>query len=174
MEDNLGRTPLWHAAWYVKLEAVQWLIASGRDLGDIERKEGKDCRDRKYYTALEIARTKQRTEAVLERFIANPAQTRLELRVKLGMLDELAAEVFALSVFLCDDLLPLKSVSNPATTPTLADNAAIRFFTIAAKLPMELQMILCHQTVGSTKQNILRKDSEAAFQSLAKTFLPLI
>jgi len=33
---------------------------------------------------------------------------------------------------------------------------------------MELQMVLCHRIVGSTKQNVLRKDSESAFQSLAK------
>jgi len=33
---------------------------------------------------------------------------------------------------------------------------------------MELQMILCSRAVGSMKQNILRKDSEAAFKGLAK------
>jgi len=38
---------------------------------------------------------------------------------------------------------------------------------IAAKLPMELQMILCHRAVGSMMQNILHKDSEAAFKSRA-------
>ena len=121
-------------------------------------------RDGREYTALEIARERNYTEAVslLERFVANPAQTRYEVRVKLGMLDELAAEVFALTVFLCDDLLQLK----PA-----ADTGALRFFTIAVKLPMELQMILCHRVVGSTKQNILRKDSEDAFKSLARVLL---
>ena len=79
------------------------------------------------------------------------------------MLDELAAEVFALTVFLCDDLLQLKPASTPA--------AATRFFAIAKRLPMELQMILCHCVVGSMKQNILHKDSEAAFHSLAKVLL---
>jgi len=121
------------------------------------------------YTALEIAREEKETEAVseLERFLANPAQTRHELRVKLGVLDELAAEVFALTVFLCDDLLQLKPSSHHAATPY----PATRFFTIAKELPMELQMVLCHRGVGSTKQNILQKDSEAAFKSLARTLL---
>jgi len=32
-------------------------------------------------------------------------------------------------------------------------------------------MILCHRAVGSSKQNILRKDSEAAFKSLAWVLL---
>jgi len=36
---------------------------------------------------------------------------------------------------------------------------------------MELQMILCHRVVGSMKQNILRKDSEAAFKALARILL---
>ena len=103
--------------------------------------------------------------SLLERFTANPALTRHELRVKLGVLDELAAEVFALIVFLCDDLLQLKAASNPS------DAATPRFFTIASKLPMELQMILCCQAVGSMKQNIPRKDSEAAFKALAKSLL---
>ena len=58
-------------------------------------------------TPLGIARKLKRAEAVslLERFIDNPNQTRQEVRVKLGVLDELAADVFALIVFLCDDLL---------------------------------------------------------------------
>ena len=104
--------------------------------------------------------------SVLERFIDNPALTRHELRGKLGVLDELAAEVFALIVFLCDDLLQLRP---PAlTTTTIASAAANRFFAIASQLPMELQMILCHRAFGSMKQNILRKDSETAFKSLAR------
>ena len=98
---------------------------------------------------------------MLERFIVDPALTRHELRVKLGILEVLAAEVFALTVFLCDDLPQLK----PALTATT------RFFAIASKLPMELQMILCHRAVDSMKQNILRKDSEAAFKSLARILL---
>ena len=100
--------------------------------------------------------------SLLERFIANPAQIRHEVRAKLGMLDGLAAEVFALTAFLCDELLQLKPASHLAAT---------RFFIMASKLPMELQMILCHRAVGSKKQNILSKDSEAAFKSLARILL---
>jgi len=83
--------------------------------------------------------------------------------VKLGLLDELAAEVFALTVFLCDDLLKLK----PATATTTTTTTATRFFTVATRLLMELQMVLCRRTVGSMRQNILHKDSEVAFKSLA-------
>ena len=58
-----------------------------------------------------------------------------------------------------------------ASADHAATAAAPRFFTIAKRLPMELQMILCRRAVGSMKQSILRKDSEAAFKSLARILL---
>ena len=124
-------------------------------------------------TALEIAKNYELAEvvSVLERYMADPARTRHELRVKLGVLDKLAAEVFALTVFLCDGLLQLNPASHPAATPHPASSypaAATHVFSIAKRLPMELQMILCHRAVGSMKQNILRQDSEAAFKSVAR------
>jgi len=101
--------------------------------------------------------------ALLERFMANPAHTRLEVRVRLGLLDELAAELFAITVFLCDDHLRFKLLQ--PCHYTNKERIAVRFFTIAAKLPMELQIIMCHRVVGSMKQNILHKDSEVAFKA---------
>jgi len=144
---------------------IEWLIASGRDLGDIKNKKAKYFDDGNDYTALDIARWAERSQVVslLERFIADPTLTRHEVRAKLGLLDQLAAEIFALTVFLCDDLLRLK----PALAITTTASAASRFFVISSKLPMELQMILCHRAVGSMKQNILHKDSEAGFKHLA-------
>ena len=172
LEDNYGCTPLWCASFYGHHEVIEGLIASGKDLGDIKNKKGNQrvIWGRKDYTALEIARKEKKTEVVtlLERFMANPAQTRHEIRVKLGVLDELTAEVFALTVFLCDDQLQLKPA--PLVT-SFNDAAATRFFAIAFKLPMELQMVLCHRAVGSMRQNILHNDSEAAFKSLARILL---
>ena len=170
LDDDNGCTPLWWASFCGHYEVIEGLISSGRDLGDIMNKKG--LGGGKDYTALEIARKEKETEAVsvLERFMSNPAQIRHEVRVKLGVLDEFAAEVFALTVFLCDDLFHLNPVSHLAASPD-PTTAALRFFTIVSKLPMELQMILCHRTVGSMKQNILQKDSEAAFKSLARVLL---
>jgi len=123
-------------------------------------------------TALEIARKNQCSEvvSVLERFTANPALTRHEVRVKLGLLDALASEIFALAVFLCDDFLQLRAAPLASAITT---SAATRLFVIAQKLPMELQMILCHRALGSMKQNILHKDSETAFKDLARILLLL-
>ena len=168
--DN-GGTPLWYLSSCGHFDALEWLIASGRDLGDVKNKKGNDRGNE--YTSLEIARKIQSMEVVslLERFVANPAQTRHELRVKLGVLDELAAENFALVVFLCDGLLQLKPTSN-LVAPDTAAAATSRFFTIVKRLPMELQMMLCHHAVGSRKWNIRREDSEATFKSLARILLP--
>ena len=88
--------------------------------------------------------------------------------MKLGVLDELAAELFALTIFLCDGLLHLKS---PALISSNFTTAACAFFAIAKRLPMELQMLLCRCAVGSMKQNILYQDSEPAFHSLARHLL---
>jgi len=154
LSDHRGHTPLWHASFGGSVDVVEWLIASGRELGDL--------------SIVSSSYLNEDIGLLLEKFMVNPAQIRHELQVKLGVLDEFAAEIFALTVFLCDGLLQLR----PPTLITSSSNpAAVRFFTIAKRLPMELQMILCHRAVGSMKQNILHKDSEAAFKSLARILL---
>jgi len=108
--------------------------------------------------------------SLLERLMVDLTLVRREVRVKLGVLDELAAEIFALTIFLCDDLLQLKPPL-VSSKPTAATAAAVRFFAITKRLPMELQMLLCHRVVASSKQNILHRDSEPAFKSLARILL---
>ena len=81
------------------------------------------------------------------------------MRVELGLLDELAAEMFALVVFVSDGLLQVnETTSNPAA----------RFFRIATQLPLELQMVLCFRQVGSCKEIIPGKEREVAFKELAR------
>jgi len=99
---------------------------------------------------------------LLERFKSDANQTRHAVRVELGLVDELAAEMVALVVFVSDGLLQIKD-----TPPS----PAARFFTIARRLPLELQMLLCFRVVGSGKEIIPGKESEVAFKSLAKSLL---
>jgi len=169
LAENDDRTPLWRATYFGHQEVVEWLIACGRDLGDLN-KRGKWGYLGENSSALEIAQLRNKTEVIslLRRFMANPAQTRLEVRLRLGVLEP-AARLFALTVFLCDDLLQPQTAA--ATLKPAIDT--LRFFAIAKGLPMELQMILCHRVFGSMKQNILRQESEAAFRSLAKVLLVL-
>jgi len=111
--------------------------------------------------AIGAAKKYGNTEAValLERFKSDAAQTRHMMRVELGWHDELAAEIFALLVFVSDGLLQIND-----TTPS----PAARFFSIARRLPLELQMVLCFRQVGSDNEIIHGKDSEVAFKTLAR------
>jgi len=152
--DKYGYTPLYRAARYGYLDVIKWWIASGRemDLG----KPGDEKTD-----AIGEATKFDETEVVtlLERFKANPLETRKVMRMELGLVDEAAAKVFAIVVFVSDGLLQIKD-----TTPS----PAARFFNIAAQLPLELQMVLCHRVVGSGKEIIPGKYSEVAFKELAE------
>ena len=88
--DNDGCTPLWSVAANGQLDVIKWWIASGRemDLG----MPGDDATD-----AIGAAKMYHMTEVVtlLERFKSDATQTRHAVRVELGLLDELAAEMFA-------------------------------------------------------------------------------
>jgi len=97
---------------------------------------------------------------LLERFKENPVETRHRVRLELGLVDELAAEMFALVVFVSDGLLQIRD--------TASSPPAARFFSIARRLPLELQMVLCYHVVGSDKEIIPGKDSEVAFKKLAR------
>jgi len=106
-------------------------------------------------------RGQSKTLALLQRFKENPGETRFRVRRELGLIDQLAAEVFAIVVFVCDGLLQVSQSTNAATP-------AARFVFIASQLPLELQMVLCCRLAGSLKENIRGEDSEAAFMWLAK------
>ena len=151
--DNFGSPPLWVAATFGHLDIIRWWIASGREMdlgkpGDVDKTD-----------AIGKAKQRGKTEVatLLERFKENPVETRYAVSVELGLLDALAAEMFAMVVFVSDGLLQV----NDSTTP------AARFFNCAKSLPLELQMVLCYRVVGSAKEIIHGKDSEAAFKSLA-------
>ena len=64
LDDNYGFTPLWHASLCGNREIIEWLIASGRYLGDVKNKKGKDRWDGKDYTALEIAAREEHKSCV--------------------------------------------------------------------------------------------------------------
>ena len=85
----------------------------------------------------EKRKKRRETLPLLRRLRANPTQTRREVREKLRFPEELnalAAEHFALVVYLCDDLLQLQQARSTTTTTTAA--AAIRFYKVARRLPM--------------------------------------
>ena len=157
--NNDGFTPLWYAARNGHDDVIKLWIASGREIdlgtpGDVFKTD-----------AIGDARWEDNTEiaSLLERFQDYPEETRHQVRVDLGWYDDAAAEMFALVVFVSDGLLQIKDTTTPSP--------AARFFSIAAQLPLELQMVLCRRVVGSSKEIIPGKDSEVAFKSLAKSLV---
>jgi len=151
--DHNEYTPLWNAAYLGHLDVIKRWIASGRemDLGHVDDTD-----------AIGAAKKWGNAEVVtlLKRFKESPRLTRQQVRVEIGWHDNLAAEVFALVVFVSDGLLQIDD--STTTTP------AARFFSIATQLPLELQMVLYHLVVGSAKEIIPAKGSEVAFKELAR------
>lgn len=150
--NSEGSLPLRRAACG-HINIIKWWIASGRemDLGGSGNPRTDAIGTAKGFRLTEIA-------SLLERFRDDPQQTRHEVRVELRCYGEAAAEIFALVVFLCDELLEVRA-EGPANTR--------RFFRIARVLPMDLQMVLCHRVVGSMGMGILGEERETAFRALA-------
>jgi len=156
--DLDGFSPLSNASYFGFVEIIKWWIVSGRemDLGE----PGNTQTD-----AIAAATEQGHTDVVdlLERFQENPEETRYGLRMEVGLHEDVAVEIFAITVFASDGLLQVKK-NNYVAKPT----PAARFFGIATQLPLELQMVLCHRFVGSAKEIILAMRSEVAFRELAK------
>lgn len=81
--DDVGYTPLCYAAESGYLEVIRWWIASGR--GVYLGESGNEYND-----AIGVASERGKTKVVslLERFKANPTQTRNEIRNELGITSE--------------------------------------------------------------------------------------
>ena len=136
------------------LDVIRWWIASGRE---IDLGEPGDFATDAIYQADQCDNTE--VASLLERFGEDEEETMQASRLEIGWYDAAAAEMFAVVVFVSDGLLQVVD-----TTPT----PAARFFDIARRLPLDLQMVLCHRMVGSTKGIIQSRDSEAAFKSLTQ------
>jgi len=65
-----------------------------------------------------------------------------------------AVNVFSLILGLCDSYLTLRHTN---------DNQITRFFNIVVRLPMEVQMIICHRLADHTLNNITASQVEANF-----------
>ena len=101
--DSIGHTPLYWAASGGFLDIVRWWVASGRKM-DV----GTPPAARMIAIGKEQRKRRAEVETLLGRFHENPNETRHATRVELGWYDDLAAEMFALVVFVSDGLLQSK------------------------------------------------------------------
>jgi len=184
--DDRGRSGFWSCVrYYIKdknnlKEYAELLIASGRDLGDLDKK----AITLTYAGSIHDMRLKpndpmrwglpEDMKELLDQLVAHPSKLRYELRIKHGFSEQYITELFATVIFLCDDLLillqqqPNLHATDSASTAAAASSS--RFFLIMKRLPMELQMVLCHRVYQSSKDSIPSHKSEPAFQALAAAY----
>lgn len=74
-----------------------------------------------------------------------------------------AGELMALVIYFSDDYLRLRTLGADPKEGNFG-----RFFQLAAKLPIELQMVLCNRACSLTHSVILSRDSELGFRKFAK------
>ena len=166
---RVGATPLCLAAHHGLLWAAQLILLHGRNVDT--QKRSKSFRNR---TASEIAHSgsvmgqleksegdmKGKIAVWIDSFDIDPIATRQRLRELPGHRDPFISDTFALVVFMCDDLLRLRTAD--------FGSPASRFFHIARRFPIELQMVLCNRMFGSSRNLITSKNSEPAFLKLGR------
>lgn len=155
-QNDMDSTPILEASGKCP-EMVTWILASGKDV-DVEPAHpvGRTpSEEAAYWGYVGLVR-------LLVDYRDDRRRTVLELRARLGLNTEDAARIFALVVYLCDGHFSVEwSVS-------VADNtAARRFFRLAQRLPMELQMMLCNRVYGVDKDRIPVRETERALREIA-------
>ena len=175
--DDEACSPLWWAARKGHRAVIEAAMASERDMRRGLTCKAKHLGDAKETRPAEMARLRGYVDLaeLLDRFGRTPVVTRHEVRVKLGRSVAVAAEIFALTVLLCDDYIMLTKggatlFKQQQQQLPLQWREMVRFFALAARLPMELQMLLCHRVVGSAGERVKCKDLEAACGALARAW----
>ena len=176
-EELYAPFPLWRLVETNSLLEIKWLVAlRGHEVDFWRKARSWGFGGGRNLTAADLAEAAGRTEIalLLRKVMANPVEVRHELCVELGVTAGLIAEVFGLMVFLSDDYLRIVQVleqqqqQQQQQERLLRDSA--RFMRIAVALPMELQMVLAHRTLGRGGWMVKTKDSEMAFRRLAYLF----
>lgn len=106
---------------------------------------------------------------LLDEFEAAPLATQFRMKICIGEEEAIPAYAFACTVFISDDFLKIRH--RQFTRATHGASEAARFFQIACKLPLELQMLLCNRIVRSNRDLVPRFESEVAFKQLARESL---
>ena len=149
-----GMTSLEMAVSGGKKDIVRWWIAAGYEI---------DTRDLRRFL-VRASGDKLEIKRLVTDFEADPdlVSQQLSFEFKLPVA---AAHLFALVIFATDGYLaapPALSVQDPL----------YRFLQMVGRLPMEVQMIVCHRWLGSMGTYISLERRETAFRILARRFQP--
>ena len=141
-------------------DLVETLIAHGGEGIDLEVKD--ELQSLSYIDVAQL-RGHFHVAALLRYYKADKEQAIYDIKADLNFPETLHSELYAQIIFISDGVLRING--------QLGLTPEGRFFSIASRLPMELQMILCHRVFGSVKNNIPSRDSERAFKHLAPLIL---
>jgi hypothetical protein len=155
--DRPLRSGFYEACFEGHIEVVKSFIISGRDFNvgptwDRQSVPGCTWDEGIWQRKLQIA-------DLVDLFKSNPQSTRRKLRQERSQKE--AAPYFAPIVMLCDGHLKLPSVDRTSKTK--------RFYAVVQRLPMELQMFMCHLLVDSSGEFITSQNTEVALKNLVKT-----
>jgi len=114
---------------------------------------------------------------LLELFRLAPELARYQAKLDLKLPAALMAAWFALVIFVSDALLAVKDVNgvdSSSVNDSNGDHKTLlgycRFFNMASKLPIELQMLLCQHITKADKMIVKSSDAGIAFQHLAVAY----
>lgn len=147
------RRPVWNPVRRGYLEILKRLLFSGVDV---------DFQETPFADGLNLIETSEQgggaaMVALLRSYQSDPIRT----KIRIGL--EYTLKLFALVVLLSDGYLG--ETAHPKKIGQWEAKRR-RFFRIALKLPMELQMLVCHRVSGSPQDSISSFGFEAGFRSL--------
>jgi len=169
-------TPLWFASENGRLVIVQHLLASGKEIDTKMRSSfnNKTAPEQGRAMGTAAKRANETGEDYLRRktngplcadlideYERGPVAVRHRLRCQPRLRESFIAHLFALVVFHSDSFV--------VTNGRLAHPDTKRFFRMCARLPLEVQMIICNRAFRSPKDIILSRDSEPCFQLLDRS-----
>jgi len=98
---------------------------------------------------------------LIDEYERDPVAVRYRVQRQPGLREYFIGHLFALVIFHSDSFAVINErLARPDTR---------RFFRLCARLPLEVQMVLCNRMFGSPKDIILSRYSEPGFQLLART-----
>jgi hypothetical protein len=149
-----GETPLWIAAERNRLPVVKWILAT------VNKVNIKAVWTGNRKSVAEIARLKGHTAVadLITSFEVDKKTVIRRLRVELGIAAVHASELYATIVCHCDDYTKI--------SPLKRKTSAARFYNIAKKIPMELQMLLANRAFQVPEDVISIRLTEQAFKKV--------
>jgi hypothetical protein len=145
-----GPTALSNALRCDNIDAIELMIASGRK---IDCDEG----DPRYSSAAWASSSHTLSYRLLQRFQRNPETTRRDIQKDLESGTQLIARIYALIVLIGDGYFTIRQNHRASVTA--------RFFRMTSRLPIELQMVMCHRLFNSARCVVLSSNFKRALKN---------